>query len=136
MFGPHHSQSHSSFYSRVQVDTGVLGADPHRLVAMLFEGAMGAIARAQGAIQRGDVAAKGKAIGQAVSIIEEGLRGALDMGRGGEVAAALDELYVCVIYRLTLANAKNDVAPLRECVELLTPVQDAWNSIRSQVAPA
>lgn len=134
MFAPHRSQS--SFYRNVQVETGVMSADPHRLVSMLFEGAMGAIARAQGAMQRGDIAAKGQAIGQAVSIIEEGLRGALDMDRGGEVSKALDELYACVVYRLTLANAKNDVAPLRECVELLTPVQDAWDSIRGQVVPA
>jgi flagellar protein FliS len=134
MFGPHRSQS--NLYSRVQVDTGVSGADPHRLVSMLFEGALDAIARAQGAIQRGDIAAKGQAIGQAVSIIEEGLRGALNMSAGGDVAASLDELYACVLYRLTLANAKNDVEPLRECVNLLAPVQDAWNSVRSQVVPA
>jgi flagellar protein FliS len=118
------------------VDTGVIGADPHRLVSLLFEGALDAIARAQGAIQRKDIAAKGKAIGHAASIIEEGLRGALDLGRGGDVAKSLDELYACVLYRLTLANVKNDVAPLRECVELLTPVREAWNSIRPQVATA
>lgn len=134
MFAPHLNQS--SLYSNVQVDTGVMGADPHKLVGLLFEGVMGAIARAQGAIQRGDIAAKGMAIGQAVSIVEEGLRGALDMDRGGDVAKSLDELYACVVYRLTLANAKNDAAPLRECVELLTPVQEAWDSIRSQVVPA
>lgn len=134
MFGPHRSQS--SFYSRVQVDTGVIGADPHRLVSMLFDGALAAIARAQGAIERGDIAAKGQAIGQAVSIVEEGLRGALDMGRGGEVATALDELYACLIYRLTRANLTSDATLLRECAELLTPVREAWDSIRGQVTPA
>jgi flagellar protein FliS len=134
MFGPHRSQS--SFYSRVQVDTGVIGADPHRLVSMLFDGALAAIARAQGAIERGDIAAKGQAIGQAVSIVEEGLRGALDMGRGGEVAASLDELYACVLYRLTRANATNDATLLHECATLLAPVHEAWNSVRSQVVPA
>ncbi len=134
MFGTQRSQS--SIYSQVQVHTGVNGADPHRLVGMLFEGALDAIARAQGAIQRGDIEAKARAIGQAVSIVEEGLRGALDMSAGGDVAASLDELYACVLYRLTLANVKNDVEPLRECASLLAPVHEAWNSIRPQVQPA
>lgn len=130
MFAPFKSQANA--YSKVHVETGVEGADPHQLVAMLLDGALGAIARATGAIERGDIPAKCKAIAQAVSIVDEGLRGALDMQNGGQVAATLQDLYACVLLRLTQANLKSDTAILHECTRLLAPMRDAWMSIKSQ----
>ncbi|RQP25243.1 flagellar export chaperone FliS [Piscinibacter terrae] len=130
MFAPFKSQANA--YSKVHVETGVEGADPHQLVTMLLDGALSAIAQASGAIERGDVPAKCKAIARAVLIIDEGLRGALDMQQGGQVAATLQDLYACVLLRLTQANLKNDTAILRECTQLLAPMRDAWVSIKPQ----
>jgi flagellar protein FliS len=130
MFAPFKSQANA--YSKVHVETGVEGADPHQLVTMLLDGALSAIAQAAGAIERGDIPAKCKAIARAVSIIDEGLRGALDMQQGGQVAATLQDLYACVLLRLTQANLKNDTAILRECSQLLAPMRDAWVSIKPQ----
>lgn len=124
-------------YQRVHVESQVEGsATPHRLVSMLFDGALEAIAQGKGAIAARDVAAKGKAIGRAVAIVEEGLRAALDIKAGGKVARDLNDLYTYVVQRLTWANLKNDVAALDECARLLKPVQDAWNTIApGQKAP-
>jgi flagellar protein FliS len=130
MFAPFKSQANA--YSKVHVETGVEGADPHQLVTMLLDGALSAIATAAGAIERGDVPAKCKAISRAVTIIDEGLRGALDMQQGGQVASTLQDLYACVLLRLTQANLKNDTAILRECTQLLAPMRDAWVSIKPQ----
>jgi flagellar protein FliS len=96
---------------------------------MLFDGALEAIAQAKGAIAAQDVAGKGKAIGRAVAIVEEGLRAALDQKAGGKVARDLNDLYTYVTGRLTWANLKSDVAALDECSKLLKPVQEAWNAI-------
>jgi flagellar secretion chaperone FliS len=134
MFAPHRSQALA--YSTVHVETGVQNADPHTLVAMLLDGALAACAAAHNAIERGDIAAKGRAIGRAVGIVDEGLRGMLDMQRGGALAATLHDLYSCVLVRLTQANVANDTALLRECSELLTPLRDSWNAIKPQRAAA
>lgn len=130
MFAPYRSQA--SAYSNIQVDTCVEGASPHRLVSLLLEGALDAMAMAYSAMQRGDIPAKGKFIARAVGIVEEGLRGVLDLKSGGAVAQTLYELYTCVLVRLTEANAHNNGALLLECRDLLTPVRDAWNAIESQ----
>lgn len=130
MFAPFKHQANA--YSNVHVETGVQGADPHQLVSMLLDGALTAIASAVSALERGDIPAKCKAVSKAVIIIDEGLRGALDMQAGGQVAATLQDLYSCVLLRLTRANLQNDAAMLRECSQLLTPMRDAWTSIKPQ----
>jgi flagellar protein FliS len=99
---------------------------------MLLDGALTAIANAVSALERRDIPAKCKAVSKAAAIIEEGLLDALDMQAGGQVALTLHDLYSCVLLRLTQANVKNDVAMLRECSQLLSPMRDAWNSIKPQ----
>lgn len=120
-------------YRQVGAETGVAGASPHRLVAMLFDGYMEALARAQGAMRAGDVTAKGRAIGHAVRIVDEGLRACLDLKAGGSLARDLHDLYGYLAMRLTLVNLRNDEAGLEECRRLMTPLRDAWASIGEQV---
>lgn len=120
-------------YAQVGVQTGVEGASRHRLVALLFEGYMEALARARGAHAAGQLEAKGKFIGKAARIIEEGLKAALNLKDGGTLAQDLHDLYAYITVRLTLANVRNDMSMLDECQRLITPLQDAWTDIRPQV---
>ncbi len=122
----------AGMYSQVGVETGVSAADPHKLVAMLFEGLLDAIAQARGAMKDGRVEAKGKAVSKAVRIIEEGLKGGLSV-EGGDLAKDLSALYSYLVARLTYANLKNDDAALQECSTLIQPLRDAWMEIRAQV---
>lgn len=123
-------------YHRVQVETTVDNADPHKLVELLLIAAIDAISKARGCLERKDVAGKGQQVGRAVRILEEGLRSSLDKSAGGKVAQDLDQLYQYVIRRLTLANLRNDAAGLGECVNLLMPVKEAWTAIRPAAATA
>lgn len=123
-------------YQQVGVQTDVSTASPHRLVAMLLDGCLEAIAQARGAIREGQIEQKGKAIGRAARIVEEGLRATLDMRDGGTLAADLHDLYSYLTLRLTQANVRNDDALLDECQRLLTPLRDAWNDIGPRVANA
>jgi len=125
----------SSLYNQVGVETRVSGADPHQLVAMLFDGFQEAIAQARGALRSGDPAAKGTAIGRAVRILDEGLRAGLDLRAGGTLARDLDDLYRYLGLRLTVANLRNDEAALDECQRLIQPLREAWASIGGS-APA
>ncbi|HVL74443.1 MAG TPA: flagellar export chaperone FliS [Noviherbaspirillum sp.] len=127
MFGS--SMSGASAYSKVGMETGVVAASPHKLIVMLFEGAMLSITAAQKHMQAGETEAKGRAIGKAVSIIEEGLRASLDKKVGGEIALSLDSLYEYMVARLTIANLKNQPAILEEVHQLLKGLKDAWEAI-------
>jgi flagellar secretion chaperone FliS len=124
---------HAQMYSRVGVETGVQGASPHKLVAMLFEGYFESLMRAKAAMASGQIEVKGREIGRAVRIVEEGLKASLDLRAGGSLAADLSDLYAYVTLRLTQANLKNDAAALDECHALVKPLRDAWQSIASQV---
>jgi flagellar secretion chaperone FliS len=119
-------------YSNVQIETSIQGADRHRLISLLLDGALSTMASAVSAIERDDAGAKRRAISRAVGIVDEGLRGVLDHQAGGQVAATLHSLYSYVVVRLTQANVDNDCSMLRECSDLLVPVRDAWVAIRPQ----
>jgi len=122
------SAGNVSHYNQVDCYTGVTEADPHQLVQMLLEGALGKIAVAKGLMKRNETATKGEIVGQAISIVG-GLRSSLDVSAGGEIAANLDKLYVYIERRLLEANLSNDVAILDEVASLLREVKTAWESI-------
>ncbi len=133
------SRNHSStppaqLYASVGVETGVTGASPHRLVSMLFDAYVDAVAQAIGALQNKQIELKCRAIGRAARIIDEGLKASLNLN-SGPLAADLNELYAYVTLRLTQANLRNDAGALAECLALIQPLREAWASIAPQ-APA
>ena len=130
MYSPFNSRA-ATAYRQVGVTSLVDGASPHRLIQMLFEGLMQCLNAARGALQRGDIAEKGRLISKACRILEEGLKASLDPTQG-EIASNLSALYDYSNTRLMLANARNDVALIEEVVNLITPIAEGW----SQIAPA
>ena len=115
---------------------GVAAASPHKLIVMLYDGALVSILSAITNIKAGNVAAKGAAISKAINIVDNGLRAALDKKVGGEIAQNLDALYEYTSARLLKANLENDPAILEEVHTLLADLRDAWNAIAPQAAPA
>lgn len=123
-------------YQKAAAEIGVAAADPHELISMLFDGFTAAVAEARGALRKRDVATKCAAIARAARIVDEGLRGGLDIDAGGQLARDLAGLYAYVVKRLTEANLHNDEAALDECVRLLRPLQEAWTAIAPRRAVA
>ncbi len=121
-------------YSDVGLETGVIGADPHRLIDMLYEGALVAIARARACMCAGDIEAKGRSISKAVQIIEEGLKASLNVDAGGELARQLWQLYEYTARRLLLASVRNETAGLDEVSGLLQGLRQAWRQIDPRAA--
>lgn len=119
----------SAAYVKVGVETAVAGAEPHRLIALLFDGLVDAIVQARGAMRERNAALKGRALGRAVRIVDEGLKSALDLRGGGELARDLDALYAYLLRRLTEANLRDDEAVLDECRRLVEPLRSAWRAI-------
>ena len=123
----------SDMYRQIGVQTGVSEASAHHLIAMLFDGALEAIAQARGAMASGQIELKARAIGKAVRIVDEGLKAAINPVEGGPLASQLSELYGYIALRLSESNARNDEQGLVECARLLQPLKEAWSGIAAQV---
>jgi len=118
-------------YQQVNVQSSVVDASAHRLIQMLFEGALERIAQAKGALARGSFVQKSERITKAVNIVQ-GLQGSLSDTEGGELTANLDELYDYVIRTLIQANRGNDAGKLDECAQLLGDIKASWDQISEQ----
>ncbi|MBA4267561.1 MAG: flagellar export chaperone FliS, partial [Comamonadaceae bacterium] len=95
-----------------------------------------AMNQARGALERGDMEIKAKALSKAVRILEEGLRGGLNLQEGGELAQRLQAVYAYSVQRLTLANMRNDHAPITEVTQLIEPLAQSWKDIRGSASAA
>jgi flagellar protein FliS len=119
-------------YKRASIEASVDMADPHQLVNLLFEALLRAIGGAKLSMQGNDIPGKCKQIGNAISILEEGLKAPLDLEKGGDIAKNLHSLYEYCVTRLVMANARNDPAALDEVASLIEPVASGWKQIRGE----
>lgn len=118
-------------YQQVNVQTGVNGASPHKLVSLLMSGALERMAKAKGYLERNDVENRNRYIGKTVDIIEA-LRDSLDHKHNPQMTANLERLYEYMTYRLFQANAHNDAKAIDEVSELLGGIYDAWKQLEHQ----
>jgi flagellar secretion chaperone FliS len=91
---------------------GAIEASPHKLVAMLYDGAIERLATARGALLRGEVALKLRML-------------------GSTIASNLDDLYDFMGRRLLLANVHDDAKAIDEVLVLLRQLKSAWDGIAS-----
>jgi len=132
MFGS--MRTGANAYANVGLETGIAAASSHKLIVMLYDGALVALLGAKTNIAAGNIAAKGSAISKAIAIIDNGLRASLDKEAGGEIAVNLDSLYDYMSRRLLHANLKSDVPAIVEVHRLLSDLREAWVSIDDKVA--
>lgn len=119
-----------SAYQATQVST----ASKVQLVVLMYDGAIRFITEAKEKFAAGDVAGKGVAISKAQKIIHE-LTNALDMRRGGEVAANLSQVYMRISRNLINANINRKMEDLDESLESLRNLRGAWEQIMRQPTP-
>jgi len=122
-------------YSNVGIETGVTTASPHKLILMLYDGALVSLTTALVHMKSGNVAEKGKAISKALLIIDSGLRASLNKKSGGDIALNLDALYEYMTNRLLQGNLHNEAAPIEEVYKLLLDLKSAWDTIAEKEGP-
>ncbi|MDB5762094.1 MAG: fliS [Herminiimonas sp.] len=127
MFGS--TGSGANAYIKVGEETGVAAANPHKLIVMLFDGALAAVTNALQHMKSGNIPEKGQAVSKAIMIIDGGLRASLNKKVGGEIATNLDSLYEYMSNRLLVANLKNQPETLEEVKKLLIDLKEAWCAI-------
>lgn len=133
MFGSPSYSNRAAAYARLGTETSIESAPPHKLILMLYDGALLALRTASVAMENQDIPGKGKAISRAIDIILNGLKVSLDVNAGGELAERLDALYEYMCDRLLYANLHNNQAALDEVAGLLANLREAWQGIAEQV---
>ena len=133
MFGSSHKGANA--YAKVGLETGVVASNPHKLIVMLFDGALVAVRAATGHMKAREIEKKGNAISKAIMIVENGLRASLDKAAGGQIAHSLDALYDYIGRRLLTANLTNDSTILDEVHALLADLKGAWEAIGDSAKP-
>lgn len=131
MFGTAKS---AAAYRSIELETQLTSASPHKLILMLFDGALMSISSAKMYMAEKRTAEKGKAISKAIDIIVNGLKVSLDYEAGGELAERLGALYEYMSSRLLHANLHNDAAALDEVDRLLREVRGGWEEIANDPA--
>lgn len=117
-------------YNNVKVDAGVAGASAHGLIQMLYDGLLERMAQLKGAIEQKNIELKHLKVNQATSIVL-GLREALDLDKGDELANRLDGLYDYIQRQLWKAHVNNTPELIDECTVLIVEISSAWREISS-----
>jgi flagellar protein FliS len=116
-------------YRQVDLESEIRGADPHRLIVLLFDGAESAMRQALIQLETNDIVGKSASLTKAIEIILSGLSASLNTDEGGELAHNLKALYDYMASRLMHANIRKDPAAIREVLHLLGEISGAWREM-------
>ncbi|GGM97541.1 flagellar export chaperone FliS [Shewanella xiamenensis] len=115
-------------YRKVSLDSEIGVASPHRIIQLMFAGALQRLAQSRYAIEQNDLASKGIYISKAVGIIT-GLNSSLNMEAGGQIAKNLSDLYDFMLRKITEANLNNDVKAIDDVCDILRTIKEGWDAI-------
>ncbi|MDJ0877693.1 MAG: flagellar export chaperone FliS [Halieaceae bacterium] len=115
-------------FKQVGVNSQVESADPHTLVAMLFDGLLERLSRARGYIERGQMQQKGEMLSKSIAIID-GLRASVDRSADEQLSSRLVDLYDHMEVRLLQANSASDASMVQEVYLLASELKAGWDGI-------
>lgn len=111
----------ANVYRRQQIES----ATPAQLIAMLYDATIRNCRSARQAIEQHDRDRAARSLLKAQDIVAE-LMGSLDVEAGGNLGAALLQLYEYLYRRLVQANVRKDVQAVEEAERLLTDLHQTW----------
>ena len=116
-------------YAAVGLETEVVGASPHELILMLYDGLLKCIRDARTCLAAGDVKRKCDHVTKALRIVDEGLKAAIDPRVGGDLPGQLLSLYDYISRELLHASLHNDDQRFSACSDVTSELREAWASI-------
>ena len=122
-------------YKSVKKATLVEGASPHRLIAMLYDGALSNIAIARQHMEAGNRSLLHVHIDKAVAIVQE-LQGSLLDHETNEISANLFDLYSYLVKTMVASEIAMDDEGLINCANLVGILKDAWHAISPEQVAA
>lgn len=117
-------------YQTLELNSRLEAADPHRLVAILYEELLGAIDVVARALGRGQVIASHSHFHRANSILIA-LEASLDFSSGGLLSETLAGVYQGMRRELANTGRTADADRLAELRLGIVSIKDAWASLRT-----
>ena len=115
-------------YRQIGVETALENASPHRLIQLLFEGALSQLANVKGAIANRDTVRLQTSIKKASNILV-GLEEGLDLEKGGDIAANLEALYQYMQTELLAVQVSMKEEKVDALINLLADIKSGWDAI-------
>ncbi len=109
------------------LESEILCASGIELVRILYRSAIEAVEQARLQLRQGDIAARGRYITRAMTVMAE-LSVSLNHEAGGELSRTLAELYDYISRRLIEAHTQQVEPPLAEVSKLLNTLLEGWAS--------
>lgn len=118
----------SDHYRSMDISSRVAGADPHSLVAILYDELLSCIDVMGAVAARGQLLAPNGQTHRARAILVA-LQSGLDFDSGGDLAPMLASVYAAVSEELEARVADGDVARIGELRGAIESVAHAWDDI-------
>lgn len=115
-------------YQKTSIATEVFQASPHRLIQMLFEGAINNLLKAKGRFEADKVELAEEPLNKASKIVSE-LQASLDFQYNAELPQNLYYIYDYVKTCMIMCVAKKDSARIDEALNLLKELKSGWDEI-------
>ncbi|ALJ15841.1 flagellar export chaperone FliS [Sphingopyxis macrogoltabida] len=119
----------TGLYRRLQHESRAAAADPVELVTMLYDELEVAIGVLAAMVRQGQRVSATEPAHRARAILI-GLDAGLDREAGGDVAEALSRVYRSMRRKLDEVVAANDEAGLRDLLDGILTVSNAWRQLR------
>src|SRR5690606_22306683 len=103
-------------------------ASPHRLITMLYDGAIRYTNQAIKLMQSDDISGSNKAIQQAQDIVYELISG-LNFDQGKDIAENLHALYTYAIERYVKGNIEKNTKYFEDANVIISELKSAWEQI-------
>lgn len=123
--------SYGTYSSQRYLETSILTATPEQLVVMMYEGAIRHLKLSITHIEERNLEGKRLSINKSLEIIN-GLRSALDMTRGQDIAVELRRIYSYVSSKIVEGSIQLKTDPINEAVQLMSTLLESWREVAIQ----
>ncbi len=110
---------------RKYLEGEVLAADPVKLIRLLYDGAIDAVAQARLCLISGDIRGRGVAVNRAMAILSELLQ-SLDYSADGDLSGRLAAIYDFAQRRLLEGNFSRTDQPFEDAQRVLATLLEGW----------
>ena len=118
-----------SQYTNIDAETRTQVQDSHQRVTWLFEKGCSLLRQSQENLKQGDVEGFSKNTDHAMQIVI-GLRGVLDLDKGGDLAKQLYETYTSIAASLFKAIGNKDTVAIEKLYLEMSALKEGWLAVK------
>ena len=123
------SRTALSQYTNVDIEAKTQIQDSHQLITLLFEKGCSLLRQSQESLKQEDFEGFSKTTDHAMQIVI-GLRGVLDLDKGGDLAKQLYETYTSIAASLFKAIGNKDLVAIEKLYLAMSELKEGWLTVK------